>query len=49
MNLYIQRRPNKMWSSLIDAENKIVGTIRPDVADYLVRQGVAMDLTKDRA
>lgn len=45
MNLYVQYRPNKMWANLIDADNKIVGTIRPDVAAYLIERGLAMDVT----
>lgn len=46
MNLYIQRRPNHMWPHLIDADNAVVGTVRPDVADYLVARGLAMDVSE---
>lgn len=49
MNLYIRKLPNKMWSQLLDVEGKIVGTIRPDVADWLVKKGVAIDITNGGA
>lgn len=46
MNLYVQRRPNGMWAHLINAEGMIVGSLKPDVADYLITSGKAMDITE---
>ena len=44
MNLYVVDTPSRKWPSLHNAEGQNVGTIAPEVADWLIRQGVAMDL-----
>lgn len=53
MNLYVTRRPAEGLGhmcrntnvELSDAEGKTVGFVTPEVADWLVRSGVAMDVS----
>lgn len=53
MNLYIIRQPGKTGHicsgtnvDITNAEGKRVGYCTPEVADYLVAKGIAMDLSE---
>jgi hypothetical protein len=53
MNLYIRRHAGRLghmcWDTnvdIINADGKIVGYATPEVADWLVRQGIVMDVTE---
>jgi hypothetical protein len=53
VNLYITRFPKRVGhicaganATITNADNKIVGYVTPEVADWLIRSGAAMDVTE---